>query len=151
MLIVFEANKYSTMINIDKDINSIPKGWLSYGFKYVICSKSKLIILLIKRIAVLIESALKNIQQNDTKKNVDIILRKSGSEGSINLFSLMSSVNLLLFLVNTEGIKSRACKPPQTIKVQLAPCQNPETRKITKTFPIFFNLETLEPPIGIYK
>jgi len=104
-----------------------------------------------KRIAVLIESALKNIQQNDTKTNVDIILRKSDSEGSINLFSFMSSVNLLLFLVNTEGIKRRACNPPQTIKVQLAPCQNPETRKITKTFRIFFNLETLEPPIGMYR
>lgn len=148
---VFVASRYSTIINNDKNINSIPKCWLSYGFKYVICSKSKITIFLMKRIAVLIESALKNIQQNVTKVNVDNILRKSASDGSKNLFSLTSSTNFLLFSVNTEGIKRKACKPPQMMKVQLAPCQNPETKKIINTFLIFFSLETRDPPIGIYK
>ena len=48
-----------------------------------------------------------------------------------------------------SGMKSRAWMPPQTMKVQLAPCQNPETRKMTKTFRMALGLETRDPPRGM--
>ena len=48
-----------------------------------------------------------------------------------------------------SGIKSRAWMLPYTIKVQLAPCQNPEMRKMVKTLRMVLGLKTREPPSGL--
>jgi hypothetical protein len=48
-----------------------------------------------------------------------------------------------------DGIMKSAFKNPQTIKVQLAPCQNPLTIKMMNVFLIFFNIPPELPPRGI--
>ena len=92
--------------------------------------------------------ALKNIHTNTVSVNVASILNASFTEGNKCPFATIP----ILFSDDLEsmvGIIKQALMPPQKMKVQLAPCQNPLTKKITNTFLIFCQVPPLLPPSGI--
>ena len=94
-------------------------------------------------------SALKNTQANVVKLKVINIPNRSLIEGKP--FPLATISKFCLFLLKSnKGKKYNACKKPQMIKVQLAPCQNPLTTKMTNTFRTFNKVPPLLPPKGIY-
>ena len=96
---------------------------------------------------------LKNTQATVTTpkvKTIDIISVKFGNiEPEIKKLLLVSY--FLVFFEIKLGIKNNACINPQTKNVQLAPCQNPLTRKIIKVFCRVINFPNFEPPKGMYK
>ena len=94
--------------------------------------------------------ALKKIQANVVRLKVVIMALSSPSFGSI-LFSATISKLILFFFISKRGIKYKALRIPQIIKVQLEPCQKPLIIKIIKIFLIVFLVECTLPPIGIYK
>ena len=66
--------------------------------------------------------------------------------------ALKARARLFLFrLANNNGKKYNAFKKPQTIKVQLAPCQKPLTKNIINVLRTFIQAPPLLPPSGIYK
>src|SRR5690554_1609624 len=80
-------------------------------------------------------SALKNIQAKSVKLKVINICNSSLTLGS-TLSSATTLVCTRFLLFNNNGKKYNAFNAPQTIKVQLAPCQNPLTIKIINTLRI---------------
>ena len=96
------------------------------------------------------DSALKNTQAKTVKRNVVPIWISSLKLGN-NLPSATTPRFVLLRFSKSSGKKYNAFSPPQTIKVQLAPCQNPLTRKMMNVFLTFIHVPPLLPPKGIYK
>ncbi len=90
-----------------------------------------------------------------TTTNVSKILKHSLRLGKdfpfLNKSISTNSLVELAFFEYKLGIKNKACKNPQKINVQFAPCQNPLTIKITNVFRSVINLPSLEPPNGMYK
>ncbi len=93
-------------------------------------------------------SALKNIQVSDVNINVKIMDLNSLKVGYNEPFATISKL-LRFVLKMMDGIMNSAFKKPQTIKVQLAPCQNPLTIKMMNVFLIFLNIPPELPPSGI--
>lgn len=94
-------------------------------------------------------SARKMIQPIITKRNVMVICPISLKDGRI-LFSATVSLYFLFFFISNNGRNNRAWNVPQQIKVQLAPCQSPLTKKIIMVFRKDFHLLQRLPPNGIY-
>ena len=93
-------------------------------------------------------SALKKTQANTVSPKVNAILKNSLIEGKYLPFATISKFCLFLFK-SKRGIKKMAFKAPQTMNVQLAPCQNPLTINIIKMFRTFINVPPLLPPNGM--
>lgn len=97
-----------------------------------------------------ISSARKKIHANTVKQKVTSIAMSSLNDGNDLPFATIS--RLFLFVLKMiDGIINSAFKNPQTMKFQLAPCQNPLTRNMINVFLIFINKPPLLPPNGIYK
>ena len=95
-------------------------------------------------------SARKKIQANTVSAKVILIDKNSFTVGKFFPLATISRLFLLVLKI-IEGIMYRAFKSPHTTKVQLAPCQNPLTRKIINVFRIFIHVPPLLPPSGMYK
>ena len=89
-------------------------------------------ILLIKPVAWLRVSALKKIQAKVTNVKVPSISKSSFPDGNLASLATISWLYFLLRLVRSSGKKAQACKKPQIMKFQLAPCQKPLTKKMIK-------------------
>ena len=100
--------------------------------------------------ASLIVFALKNIQAKHVIINVMRILKIILSDEKFKPNSNSSMLFRFLFN-NNKGIKYSALINPQAINVQLAPCQNPLTKKMIKVFLTLNHFEPLLPPSGMYK
>ena len=95
-------------------------------------------------------SPLKNIHASVTSVKVIKMAASSFKEGN-HLCCPAISWRYFRWVPNRNiGTYIRECIPPHTIKVQLAPCQNPLTIKIAKILRSDFHLPPLEPPRGIY-
>ena len=93
-------------------------------------------------------SALKIIHPITAKKKVRSICPISLSEGS-HLPSATWFVYLRFLPVNINGKNNMAWYAPQAMKVQLAPCQKPLTRKMMNVFLTTFAFDTRLPPKGM--
>ena len=94
--------------------------------------------------------ALKNIHAKTVRPKVRSIDNTSLTVG--HLLSLATiSILLRCVLKIIEGIIYNAFSKPQTINVQLAPCQKPLTRKMINVFRTFTQILTWLPPSGMYK
>ena len=93
--------------------------------------------------AVSISGARKKIQAKLTMTKVSRIWPKPDMR---NLSCMRTETNLRQ---KFSTIWKRPCRPPQTIKVQLAPCHKPLTRKVINRLLIYRNWETRLPPNGI--
>lgn len=96
------------------------------------------------------ESERKNIHANVVSPKVIRIWKNSFKFGSKEFSPAISKLFLLVLKI-IEGIINNALSPPQIMKVQLAPCQNPETRKMMKVLRTLIQLPPLLPPNGIYR
>src|SRR5690606_35411054 len=117
---------HSTVIKINKKNNK------SVGLISGSVNKDKFAILERKLMAMVTFSALKNTQAITVNLNVISICNNSPIFGSM-LFCATTLVCTLFLFHNSNGKKYTAFNAPQTIKVQLAPCQKPLTIKIINT------------------
>ena len=93
-------------------------------------------------------SALKNIHAKTVIAKVIIICRKSLTDGNNLPFATMSIFDRWVLKI-MDGIINNAFNPPQTMKVQFAPCQKPLTKKMINVFLIFAHIPPLLPPNGM--
>ena len=93
---------------------------------------------------------LKNIQAKHVIANVTTILNTIFIDSKSN-FSLNSSTFLRFRFNNKSGKKYNALINPQAMNVQLAPCQNPLTKKIMNVLRTLNQVLPLLPPSGMYK
>ena len=93
-------------------------------------------------------SALKIIHPNTAKKNVSSIC-----PASLKVGRMRPSATWLVYFrflpVNIKGRNKMAWYAPQAMKVQLAPCQKPDNRKMTKVLRTTLAFETRLPPKGM--
>ena len=148
------AIAYCSSRPIHSMMKNIARGSIKDALRYSVlgmCQKRDLEnIFLMNRNADARLSDLKNIHAKTVNANVATIERNSLREGNTLPCATISRWFLCVFK-STEGTTYSAFNNPQKIKVQLAPCQNPLTRNIIKTFLIFFPVLTLLPPRGMYK
>ena len=96
-----------------------------------------------------ISSDRNRIHPNKTSRNVTPICVNSFTEGR-KLFSATESLYLLFWPNNNNGRNNNAWYAPHATNVQLAPCQNPLTKKITRVFRKLFHFPTGS-PLAVYR
>ena len=94
-------------------------------------------------------SERKIIQPIIVSKKVESICAPSFTDGNRRPLAT-SSVYLRLMPNNINGRNRMAWQAPQTMNVQLAPCQKPLTKKMINVFRITFHRQQRLPPKGIY-
>lgn len=96
------------------------------------------------------DSARKKIQAKQAKAKVSNICKNSFKLGNAESFATISML-FLLVLISIDGTINKALSAPQTIKVQLEPCQKPLTTKIINVLRMRIQLPPLLPPNGMYR
>ena len=74
-----------------------------------------------------------------------------GGTNILQFTGTIATADQLQAVINNNGKKYIAFNAPHKIKVQLAPCQNPLTKKIAKVFLTFIQVPPLLPPRGMYR
>jgi hypothetical protein len=102
------------------------------------------------KMASVTDLALKKIHAKTVNPKVITIEKSSLKDG--NNFPLATISMLFLWVLNImDGIIYKALSKPQTIKVQLAPCQKPLTTKMINVLRILIQFLPLLPPKGMYR